>query len=638
MSNDLFSTLAWLPAAPADFGAEIKALHAAPAPIGQQLRHLAGHALDENKLSRLAKLIIARGAESDALEPLIPFRLGVVSHATSHFLVPALIATAARHGFALECIEADYGQVMQQALAADSEINAARCDAVLLAIDHRGLPLSSEPGDMAAADHAVDLALAYLDNLRQGLRQFGGATSIVQTVPRMVEPEFGSLDLSLAGTHRQVTAAFNQQLARRIGASDDLLLDVAGLAESVGLADWHDTGLWNIGKIPFANQFLPAYAELVCRLIGALRGKSRRCLILDLDNTLWSGVVGDDGVEGILLGQGDATGEAHQHLQRVALQLRRRGVVLAVSSKNHDEIARRPFREHPEMLLREDHIAVFQANWNDKATNIEAIAKELALGLDAMVFVDDNPAERALVRRMLPEVAVPEMPADAALYARTLLAAGYFESIGYSPEDRQRADFYQNNAKRVSLHHAAGDLGTYLQSLNMTIQFQPFDAMGRSRIAQLISKSNQFNLTTRRYNEAEVAAMESDADLYTLQVRLSDVFGDNGMISVVVCRKHGGSWDIELWLMSCRVLGRGVEQAVLQELAQSAMNDGATRLTGRYIATERNQLVADHYPKLGFTELASHEFGVTDWELDLHDLTFKPLPMTVVRQGALQEA
>jgi FkbH-like protein len=638
MSNDLFSNLAWLPQPPADFGAEIKALRAAPEPIGQQLRHIASHALDENKLSRLANLIIARGSESAALAPLLPFRLGIVSHATSHFLVPTLIATAARHGFALECIEADYGQVMQQALAADSDINRAGCDAVLLAIDHRGLPLASMPGDATAADNAVDLALGYIDRLRHALRQFGGASCIVQTVPRMVESEFGSLDLTLAGTHRQMTAAFNQQLAQRIGASSDLLLDVAGLAETVGLADWHDAGLWNLAKIPFANQFLPAYAELVCRLIAAMRGKSRRCLILDLDNTLWSGVIGDDGLEGILLGQGDATGEAHQHLQRVALQLRARGVVLAVSSKNHDEIARQPFRQHPEMLLREDHIAVFQANWNDKASNIEAIAKELALGLDAMVFVDDNPAERALVRRMLPEVAVPELPADAALYARTLLAAGYFESVGYSPEDRQRADFYQNNAKRVSLQHSSGDLEGYLQSLNMTIQFQPFEAIGRSRIAQLISKSNQFNLTTKRYSEAEVAAMESDAGLYTLQVRLSDVFGDNGMISVVVCIKHGSSWDIDLWLMSCRVLGRGVEQAVLQELVQGALNDGATRLTGSYIATERNQLVADHYEKLGFLPLPSNQFGVTHWEMDLNNLTFKPLPMTVVRQGALETA
>src|SRR6185437_8486207 len=185
------------------------------------------------------------------------------------------------------------------------------------------------------------------------------------------------------------------------------------------------------------------------RLIGAARGRSRKCLILDLDNTLWGGIIGDDGPTGIRLAQGDATGEAHLELQRWALALRRRGIVLAVCSKNEDETARIPFRSHPEMLLREEHIAVFQANWNDKATNIAAIASELSLGLDAMVFVDDNPAERALVRRMLPEVAVPELPDDPALHTRVLAAGGYFEAIAFSPEDRARAEMYQSNARRV---------------------------------------------------------------------------------------------------------------------------------------------------------------------------------------------
>ena len=220
-------------------------------------------------------------------------------------------------------------------------------------------------------------------------------------------------------------------------APGDLLLDIAALAETVGLADWHSPPQWNMAKLPFADAFVPLYADHVARLVAALRGKSRKCLVLDLDNTVWGGVIGDDGLEGIRIAQGDPVGEAFLSLQQMALALRQRGIVLAVASKNNDETARLPFRQHPEMLLREDHIAVFQANWTDKPSNLKAIAEALSFGLDALVFVDDNPMERDLVRRTLPQVAVPELPDDPALYARTLAAAGYFEALGFSDEDRQ---------------------------------------------------------------------------------------------------------------------------------------------------------------------------------------------------------
>jgi FkbH-like protein len=285
------------------------------------------------------------------------------------------------------------------------------------------------------------------------------------------------------------------------------------------------------------------------------------------------------------------------------------------------------------MLLREDHIAVFQANWNDKATNIRAIAAELSLGLDAMVFLDDNPVERDLVRQMLPQVAVPELPSDPALYARTLSAAGYFEAIAFSGEDRGRAEFYQGNARRAALEKQAGDIEAYLASLNMQMTLQPFDDSGRARIAQLINKSNQFNLTTRRYTEAEVGAMQDDPDTFTLQARLTDTFGDNGMISVLICRRRQDDWDIDTWLMSCRVLGRRVEAAVLQELVGQARARGIRRLLGWYLPTEKNRLVEDHYAKLGFTLVEQRTDGGTLWELHVADAPAAALPMTVQRLG-----
>jgi FkbH-like protein len=633
MSRSIFADLRWLPPPPSDFARQCQGAGQSGGEAGRLFRQLAGHALDENGLNRLARAIDRARADGVSLAPLAPLRLGLLSNATTHFLVPALVATAARHGLALECIEAPYGQAMQQALAADSGLHRAQPEAVLVAIDHHGLPLRTVPGDGDAATAVVAACLDQLDAIRAGVHAHSPAVCLMQTVARPVETLFGSFDFALAGTPRQLIEAINRGLAERLRGGPDILFDVAGLAETVGLADWHDPTLWNMAKVPFANTFLPLYADHVCRLLAALKGKSRRCLALDLDNTLWSGVIGDDGLQGIVIGQGDPTGEAYLAVQQMALALRQRGVVLAVSSKNDDATARSPFRQHPEMLLKEEHFAVFQANWDDKATNIEAIAAELSLGIDAMAFLDDNPVERGLVRELLPAVAIAELPDDPALYARTLLAAGYFEAIAFSAEDRLRSEFYQDNARRVALQKKAGDIDAYLASLAMVITFQPFDDTGRARIAQLVAKSNQFNLTTKRYTEAQIGEMEGEPSTFTLQVRLADCFGDNGMISVVICRRIDGTWEIDTWLMSCRVLGRKVERAVLQELARHGRSSGVRRLVGIYRPTERNRMVEDHYAKLGFALAERRADGMTVWTLDLDHIAELPLPMEVSRYG-----
>lgn len=630
MSQTLYSTLAWLPAPPSDFSALCRSVLADESSPGTRLQALARFGLDENQLTRLARSIDQARLTNGSLAPLIPFRLGIISNATSHFLVPALVATAARHGIALECIEAGFDQAVQEALSADSPINSAHPDAVLLAIDYRGLPLLVTTGDAEAAQQTETMVLEHVDRIRAGLHANGKTICILQTLARPVESLFGSFDLVLPGTLRQLIDAVNRGLAERVAGSNDLLLDVAGLAETVGLADWHSPTQWNMAKLPFSNTFVPLYAEHACRLIAAFRGRSRRCLILDLDNTLWGGVIGDDGLEGIVIGSGNATGEAHLAVQQTALLLRKRGVVLAVSSKNNEETARLPFCQHPEMLLREEHIAVFQANWNDKAANIRAIAEALSLGLDSMVFLDDNPAERGLIRQLLPQVAVPELPDDPALYSRTLLAGGYFEAVTFSGEDRKRADFYQDNSRRIVLQQGAGGVEAYLASLGMVLTIQPFDATDRSRIAQLINKSNQFNLTTRRYSEAEVADFENNPACLAWQVRLADAFGDNGMISIVICLRAGADWHIDTWLMSCRVLGRRVEEAVLQELLAAARVHGIDRLIGTYRPSGRNTLVEEHYLKLGFALLEKGADGSTRWARNVGEGTAPAaLPMQI---------
>jgi len=631
MGDELLAELSWLPKAPEDFSERCNALIGSEGPQGERVRALASCALGENKLNRLSKVIDALRARPGAIHPLVPFRLGMTSNATTHYLASPLVATAARYGIALECIEGEFDQSLQESLDPDSAINRARPDAVLLALDYRGLHLHPMPGDAAGARRAIAAALDQLGAIRNGFKGNGDAICILQTLARPPETSFGSLDLALPGTPRHLIDGFNRGLAESLGGSQDFLLDVAGLAESIGLAEWHDPTLWNMGKIPFANKFLPVYADFVCRLIAALRGKSRRCLVLDLDNTLWGGVIGDDGLPGIILGQGDATGEAFLSVQRTALELRERGVVLAVCSKNDDETAREPFRNHPEMLLREHHVAIFQANWNDKATNIRAIAEALSLGLESMVLLDDSPVERGLVREILPEVAVPELPEDPALYARTLLAAGYFEAVSLSAEDRRRADIYRENALRIALKENVPSIDDYLRSLGTTIHFRPFDPLGRARTAQLINKSNQFNLTTRRYSEAQIERLENDPAFFTLQVRLTDSFGDNGMICAVICARNQEDWQIDTWLMSCRVLGRRVEDAVLDEIVRNARLQGIRRLTGTYLPTPRNKLVEEHYDRLGFDLLERADDGATRWELAVDKYLPRNPPITVAR-------
>jgi FkbH-like protein len=633
MSNKTFANLEWLPRPGEDFTSRCKAVLDLAEGVGRELQSLATCALDQSQLARLAGTIEKVRAKGVDFKPLIPFRLGLLSNATADFIVPALVATAARHGFFLEVVTGGYDQVLQDALTPDSLVNRSAPDAILLAIDYRGLPLRGAAGDAEKGQEAVDASVGYLRAVKDGIKRNSRAVCIFQTVSPPPETLFGNMDALHAGSLRRIIDGINAGIGESVQGSTDIVIDLAHLASTVGLGDWHSPREWNMAKIPFSDAFIPLYADHVCRTIAALRGKTRRCLILDLDNTLWGGVIGDDGLEHIRIGQGDSTGEAYLAVQQLALDLRARGIVLAVCSKNEDEIARSPFQEHPEMLLKENHIAVFQANWKDKATNIKAISQELSLGLDAMVFLDDNPVERLLIRQMLPEVAVPELPEDPAMYSRTLAAAGYFETVAFSEDDLRRADFYQDNARRATLQKEAGDLESYLASLAMEITFQPFDQTGRARIAQLINKSNQFNLTTKRYTEAQVAAMQNDPAYFTLQVRLSDTFGDNGMIGVVICRRTAKEeWEIDTWLMSCRVLGRRVENMTLLAVLDQAKKEGVRRLIGMYIPSDRNKLVQEHYPKLGFG-IVKTEDGVSTYELDVDSAVVQGAPMTVKHIG-----
>ena len=628
----MLADLGWLRRVPGDFRQRCKHLDSRIAGIDTsadaELIDLANHALDLNQLGRLGKLA-AKRRQVDADGVFTRFKLGLIGSGTLSLIAAAIPGSGLRHFVLIEVVEADYGRALEQAMDPTSPIRSAGLDSALLAFDYRDLRLSVAASDADAANAQIEDAFSYIKAVAENLRPTLTGPILIQTLVPPVEPLFGSLDAAEASSPYAMVQALNRKIVQWVSESDVVLVDAARFGAMVGTARWLDAVHWHSAKLPVAPQLVPLLSDLIARTVAALRGKTRKCLILDLDNTLWGGVIGDDGLDGIAIGQGSAEGEAFLSVQRAALDLRARGIVIAVSSKNDEAVAWRPFSEHPDMLLRKEHISVFQANWQDKASNIRHIAQSLNIGIDSLVFLDDNPFERELIRRELPFVAVPELTDDPAQYATILALAGYFDAIAISLEDRKRAEYYQANAERTSMLASSTDLEGYLRSLDMVCTIRPFDAIGRARVAQLINKSNQFNLTTRRCTEAEVADMENAADKFTMQVRLADKFGDNGMISVVSFDKRASQWSNDLWLMSCRVLGRRVEEAVLAHVAAAALAEGVAKLVGTYLPTAKNQMVAGLYERLGFTLVESRPDGATVWELALDSYASRDLPMKI---------
>ena len=548
---------------------------------------------------------------------------------TLSLLATPIVGSGFRHGLRIDVIEGGYNSALQEAVDRTSRMHRSGLDFALIAGDVRAHGLDRAAVSEADAEERIAAAFSSLQMIAKALRSSVKSAILVQTVPPPLDPLFGSFDRVHPCSPFAMVEALNRKIADWAADAAVILVDIARLATAVGLQTWHEPGHWHASKLSFGPRLIPLYADVVTRTIAAALGRSKKCLVLDLDNTLWGGVIGDDGAEGIKLGQGSSAGEAFVAIQTMALELRSRGIVLAVCSKNEEDTARLPFREHPDMVLREKHIAVFQANWSDKASNLRAIAKALNIGVDSLVLLDDNPAERMQVRTALPLVGVPELPDDPALYPRALAAAGYFEAVAFSREDQNRAEYYQANAQRAQVLSASADLGDYLASLDMVCSIGRVDRVSRSRVAQLINKSNQYNLTTRRYSELEVELAERDPARHAIQIRLVDRFGDNGIISVIIADKTDEAWKIDTWLMSCRVLGRRVQEAALAYLAAAAASEGAKRLFGRYIPSPKNQMVAGHYESLGFTLVNTGPDGATEWCLYLADYNPPELPMRI---------
>jgi FkbH-like protein len=567
-------------------------------------------------------------------------RLAILSSGTSDHLAPPIRVGGLRRMMLIDVFTAPFGQYRQQLFDAASLLHDFSPQIVLLSLSPREA-IAGVPPDATAdeAERAVGLAVAELRELWRIAREKFNATVIQQSFLDVLPPLFGDFDRFVPGSANRLISRLNESTATAARADDVLWLDITRASARDGIDAWFDTARWLQGKIEIAPQSAPLYGELVARLIAAQRGQSKKCLVLDLDNTLWGGVIGDDGLEGIRLGEGSAIGEAHVALQRYAKQLKERGVILAVCSKNNPATAELAFREHPEMVLRLSDIAVFAANWTDKVENLTAIAEQLNIGLESLVFVDDNPAERARVRQALPMVAVPELPADAAHYVRCIADAGYFEAISFTAEDRDRSAQYAANAERESLRGTSQSVDDFLRGLDMSVVFGPLTPSDLARATQLINKTNQFNTTTRRYSANEMNKITTAAECVALQFRLIDRFGDNGLVSVILLSPMDGDFDtleIESWVMSCRVFGRQLEQEVMNIVVEVAARRGALALRANYIPTKKNTVIERLFESLGFAQLGQQTepaAGASRWLLNLAEYAVHPTH--IIRKGTL---
>lgn len=400
------------------------------------------------------------------------------------------------------------------------------------------------------------------------------------------------------------------------------ICDLEFLAYRLGGLSAKDERAWFESKQLCSPAFQVALAKEIAHIIASLRTTPKKVLALDLDNTLWGGVIGDDGMEGIEIGDTSPRGEAFKAFQAYILSLTQRGVLLAACSKNDFDIAIEPFRKHPEMVLREEHFVSFKANWEPKAQNLIEMANELNLGLDSFIFVDDNPAEVENVRQFAPEVTSILLDPDPSVYVRQLQESRLFERSTITGEDLRRTEQYREEAARRVLLSSAVDMDSYLKSLEMVGTFRGFNPIDLPRIAQLINKSNQFNLTTRRRREAELAVLAADPSYAGFSMRLADRFGDHGLISIVICKAENDRMEIDTWLMSCRVLKRQVEEQVLNEIVRLAKEKGCVSIKGEYIPTVKNSMVKDLYPKLGFQPIGDNRDSYV-FELPVENFTPK---------------
>lgn len=513
-----------------------------------------------------------------------------------------------------EIYEGAFDAIEIETRAPDSELYRFGPDAVIIVNSTQALAAtySRQINVGGFAQEYEDRIVGVWDAIQSHCR----ATIVQSTFAMPLESHFGNFEIMVPTSLHSSVAALNASMAR---ASRDragvLFHDMEAVASWVGRRHFFDGRTWDLWKAPCSLEYLPRVAKNIVDVLLALRGRVVKCVVVDLDNTLWGGVIGDDGIDGIVLSaHGGGPGESFVRLQMFLKQLRQRGILLAVCSKNEEATALAPFLHHPDMVLKREDISAFVANWQDKAAGIRRICEELNIGLDSIVFLDDNPFERNLVRDLLPGVIVPQLPEDPSNVVSYLSALNLFETATFSSEDRERAAQYLRESERRKSAAGSATVHDFMQSLDMQLVLSRFDRFHLPRIAQLLQRSNQFNLCTRRLTETECAALMENAAFVPLYAKLADRFGDHGLISVVVLERDGDALMIRDWLMSCRVLARGVEQFMMNQVVALAMRMGVSRMIGEYIPTAKNAMVREFFQQFGFKHVSA---ASNQWSLDV---------------------
>jgi FkbH-like protein len=541
-------------------------------------------------------------------------RIALLADISTQHLVPLLRVLFAAHGIDAELYEAGFDTIHLEAYDAQSALYSFSPQ--IIVILQSIAKLRARYYETSERDAFARVQADDIENVWRTIQSRLTVPIIQSNFAVPFERPYGNFGTKVAGDLQGTVSEVNREVALRARAHASVFIcDVDQISSWIGRRQFFDERMWALAKSLCSLEALPEVAQSIVDIALATVGRAIKCVVLDLDNTLWGGVVGDDGLEGIGLGDLD-DGGAFRSLQLFMRELWRRGILLAVCSKNNEEIARRVFREHPDMVLREEHIAVFVANWDDKATNIAKIREKLNIGYDAMVFLDDNPFERNLVRQLIPQIIVPELPEDPGLYVRAVSELNLFESAGRSDLDAQRTEMYQTQEKRGAEMQRFTDVKEYLRSLETVIFMRSFEARDLARIAQLIQRSNQFNLTTRRYSEAQCQALMNDPQLLTFSVNVRDRFGDFGLIAVGVLRKCPGYLEIDTFLMSCRVLQRGVEQYAMNRIFEYAREGNFERVVGRYIPTAKNVMVEGFYRQFGFEQTSTAAGEGVEWSLE----------------------
>jgi FkbH-like protein len=559
-------------------------------------------------------------------------RVFVLSSFTFDVIVPYVAVECARRGLDAAIGVGPFGQLEQQLLDPDSALHAHGAHVIVLAVRIEDLAPELADGFVALPAGDVDVAIgAYVERvaaLARSVRERTTARVLVWNQPPPRRLVAGLADLALECSQHYAIALVNHRLARACAAIPGVVVfDAARVATELGTRQWYDAKLEALARVPFGGAAQLALGKQLARTLRAMTRSPCKCLVLDLDNTLWGGVLGEDGLAGIALGE-DHPGNLYKAFQRVLRSYRDRGVLLAIASKNNEADVAELFASHRDMVLRSDDFAARQIHWNDKAASLRAIAKELEIGVDALAFFDDNPVERAWVREQLPEVTVIEVPADPSKYTAALDDAGAFDHLVVTAEDRRRAELYRAEVVRRDLQRTAGSLEDFLRALQMKVTIGRIDGQTMPRVVQLLGKTNQFNITTRRHTETDLVTMLG-AGAIGLWMRVADRYGDNGLVGVgIAVRETGGDYRLDSFLMSCRVVGRRAEHALLHAIARRARQHGASTLWGEFIPTKKNALAAGFFADLGFMRDPRPNW----WRLDLAAVGDAPRLFEVIEE------